>query len=191
MQQHDAERVSTAAETRSEQVPGLLPAVVVATLSGVGFWLFLTSAVTGELPRDAANATASELAVVDQRDAAAALATMDGSTEFLAQFKQQKNGCPHPLAWVSVARAPGQPAGTIRLRSGNYFSPIFTLSDVPARVAIPYPSPYETGHGTLVAMHDGGAAVIALSPPWQVTQGDGPARQVTWPIALRCKPSDG
>lgn len=173
--------------------PGLLPATAVAMLSAIVCWIWLiSSAGTAMTPEGGGEVVTSELAQVDARDVAAALTTMDGSTDFLTQFKDRATGCARPLAWVTVARAPGQPAGTVRLRSGTYFSPIFDLSDVPLRVAIPYPNPYEAGHGTLTAMEVGGSATVALLPAWHVSaQSGGATREVTWHVSNRCKRLNG
>jgi hypothetical protein len=134
----------------------------------------------------------SDLAQVDDSERSAAVATLNGSDRFLAQFKEQQGRCPVPLAWVSVIRPAGQAGGTIRLRSGNYFSPVFDLGELPVRIAIPYPAPYEEGRGTLTALVDGGAAVIALQPPWHpLPPGPSASHQVTWPIVQRCKPANG
>ncbi|MGA9868046.1 MAG: hypothetical protein WBQ75_16600 [Acetobacteraceae bacterium] len=116
---------------------------------------------------------------------------MNGSTAFLAQFRQRTGGCPRPLAWVSLGRAAAQPAGTVRLRSGTYFSPVFKLTDIPVRIAIPYPGPYETGHGTLMAMNAGGSAIVALVPAWVSARGGEATREVTWHPSKRCKQPGG
>jgi len=175
------------------RLPGLWPAATVVLLSGIVGWVWLMSgAGTATTPEAGAQAVVSELGQVDDRDVTGALTTMNGSNEFLAQFKQRTGACPLPLAWVSLALAPGQPATTIRLRSGTYFSPVFNLSNVPVRLAVPYPAPYETGHGTLTAMDVGGSAIIALLPAWHVSAQNGEAtREVTWRIGSRCKPPNG
>lgn len=174
-------------------VPGLWPAVAVAALSGIVCWMWLMSgAATATAPKGGAEAVLGELARVDDRDVSAALATIDGSTAFLTQFKEHAGSCPRPLAWVTLVSAPGEPPGQVRLRSGRYFSPVFNLSDVPVRVAIPYPSPYETGHGKLTVMDVGGGAVVALLPAWHVSARDGDAtREVIWHPGSRCKQPNG
>ena len=55
-------------------------------------------------------ATVSELAQVDDQDIDNALTTMNGPSDYLAQFKERGAGCPRPLAWVALAKARGQPA---------------------------------------------------------------------------------
>jgi hypothetical protein len=77
---------------------------------------------------------------------------------------------------------------TIRLRSGNYISPNFSLTDAPVRVALPYPAPYEAGHGTLSVIAVGGEATVSLLPPWRVVGGSGLAsHEVTWHPRIRCR----
>jgi hypothetical protein len=168
-------------------MPGLWPAAAMAALSAIVCWIWLASSAATDKGQTGGEAVVSELAQVDVRDLADALTTMNGSDAFLAQFKQRAGGCPQPLAWVSVARTPGQPPGTVRLRSGGYISPTFSLSDVPMRVAIPYPGPYEAGHGRLAALDAGSSATIALRPAWHISaQADGAMREVTWHPRKRC-----
>lgn len=174
--------------TDARRFPGLLSAVAVAVLSGVLFWTWLSSRAGMNATRGSGTAVVSELAPVNRRDLNAALTTMDGSDAFLARFKNDARGCPQPLAWVSVALAPGQPPGTVRLQSGAYFSPTFTLTSVPLRVAIPYPAPYETGYGRLSIMHTGGTGLIALRPTWYALADHSVmTRDVTWHHGDRCK----
>jgi hypothetical protein len=169
-----------------------LPGAVVAVLSGIGFWMLLMAGVVATPRSGDANASSSELAQVDDRDTAAAFTTMDRNPALRAQFDQKARACPQPLAWVAIERAPGQPAGTIRLQSGQYFSPVFDLTDAPMRIAIPYPGPYDTGQGTLTALGSGGAGVIALSPPWRLgASGENATRHVTWPVVKRCAGANG
>jgi hypothetical protein len=195
-QDSETRRSTVAAGARAgelREVPGLLPGAAAVILSGLIFWIWLASGAGNVMmPDGAAGSVTSELAQVDDQDVTAALATMEGPTAFLARFKTRTAGCPEPLAWVALARAPGQPAGTVRLGSGGYYSPVFDLSDVPVRVAIPYPGPYESGHGTLTVMGAGGRATVALRPAWQVpTQGGAATREVTWHAGDRCKSTRG
>jgi hypothetical protein len=163
-----------------------------AALSGVLCWLWLAFGLAAGAPQNAAGEQASALAEVDDQDLAAALTTLSGSADFLARFRERSAGCRLPLAWVTIARAGGEPEGTIRLRSGPYFSPVFHLTDGPLRVAIPYPAPYGEGHGTLVVMNAGAGSVVALLPPWHVNVRSGEmARAVNWVPTRRCPGSNG
>jgi hypothetical protein len=172
--------------------PGILPAAAMTVLAGLACGIWLTSGVATETVSPGSDPNVSELAQVDNSDIPAALSTMNGSGAELVQYKERAGSCPRPLAWISLARVPGQPPSTVRLRSGGYFSPIFELSDVPVRVAVPYPAPYELGHGTLTVMDAGGGAVISLVPPWSVpAQSSGATREVHWNPTNHCKPSNG
>jgi hypothetical protein len=128
------------------------------------------------------------LAQVDDQDIGAALGTMGGSRSFQAQFKQGQESCPKPLAWVALKRVQPGPPISIRLRSGNYISPGFTLADAPVRVAMPYPAPYELGHGTLSVVATGGDTIVSLLPTWRVVGGAGlTTHQVSWHPRTRCR----
>jgi hypothetical protein len=182
-------RMSAEARQSSQgAIPGLWLAAAAMTLSAIvcGTWLALGVGAANN-PPGAAGSAASELSQVDDKDVDGAVATLDGNAAFVAQFRQSA-GCSRPLAWVSLMRGPGQPPAKIRLQSGAYFSPIFDLSDSPARVAIPYPAPYESGHGSLTAFVIGGRAVVALLPAWQVSeQSSSRTRQVVWHPNKRCQ----
>jgi hypothetical protein len=157
-----------------------------------GFLCFYWLRSEFALATAAGGTIASNIADIADSDVTSALKTIDGPAAFLARFKERAYGCREPLAWVSVAAAPGQPAGTIRLRSGNYFSPVFDLSATPVRVAIPYPAPYETGRGMLTVAAAGGSAIIALVPAWHVASQDGEAtRVVVWHPTRHCGHQDG
>jgi hypothetical protein len=187
-----ARSTGTGAQAHSG-TPGLWPVALATVLSAVlcSVWL-MSDLAAASAPDSGTAAVTSELASVDDHDIAGALTTMAGTPASLARFKQRADGCPLPLAWVTVTPAAGQPTGTIRLRSGSYYSPDFNLSDVPVRIAIPYPAPYEAGHGTLTALHSGGNATLTLRPAWHLTaQGPSGRHQVTWQPSQRCKQPNG
>lgn len=195
----ETQRAAGAADARTDAprgMPGLWPSAAAALLAGAACFVWLMSGVaSAPSAQGAGSGMASEIAQVEDQDITAALGTMSGSAAFKSAFQDRRNGCALPLAWVSLQRspspqepAPGQKAGTIRLRSGGYISPIFTLADTPVRIAIPFPAPYEAGRGTLEVMETGGSATIALTPPWRTAPiGAGEAHAVTWAAADRCK----
>jgi hypothetical protein len=165
---------------------------MVAVLSGIASWFWLMSDIAMPSAAESGDWAVSDLAEVGDQDVADALTTIDGSSAFRAKFTDGKNGCRQKLAWVSLVSAPGQPPARLRIKSGEYYSPIFTVSAAPVRVAIPYPGPYETGHGKLTAIDTGGSVMIALRPAWQVPAKDGQAtRDVTWQAGKRCGPPNG
>lgn len=173
--------------------PGIWPFIAATMLSAVlcSVWL-LSDVAIAPVPDRGPGAVSSELSAVDDQDVAGALTTIEGPAALLARFKARADGCSLPLAWVSVSPVAGQPGVTVRLKSGAYYSPDFKLSDSPVRIAIPYPAPYETGHGTLTALHGGGIATIALHPPWHLSAQDAiTTHEVTWHPSKRCKQPDG
>jgi hypothetical protein len=186
--------MSAGAEAHAHSgVPGFWSAASATVLSAIlcSLWLMWDTAATRS-PDNDAGAVGSELALVDQQDIDGALTTLDGSPAVLARFKERTGGCPLPLAWIAVSPAAGQHGETIRLRSGHYFSPNFVLSDVPVRIAIPYPAPYEIGHGTLTVLHTGGNATVALRPAWHLSSQDtSVTHDVTWHSSQHCKQPGG
>jgi hypothetical protein len=174
-----------------DSMPGALPAVAGVALSAALCWIWLGS-VSDRTASATAGVTVSELSEVDQQDIPGALTTIAGSTAFQAQFKDRPSECRQSLAWVSAAAAPGAKASAIRLKSGNYISPVFTLSTTPVRIAIPYPATYETGHGPLTIIGATNKVVIALTPPWRPPEGTAPATaEVHWAPIKSCGTSHG
>ena len=140
-----------------------------------------------EPPRSLDDGTAPVMARVAPNEIDAALTTMNLPSNVAARLKQQDRNCAPPLAWVSIARAPGTKGGKIRLLSGDYGSPIFTLTDGPLRVALPYPAAYEEGHGILSILSDADGATVALTPAWHTPVQRGRAsHDVTWKPANAC-----
>jgi hypothetical protein len=161
--------------------------IAIAVISGVVGWFWLASGRANLLAPNV-----SELTEVQESDIPGALTTMPSNLG-LAQFQKAEDGrCRRPLAWVSLATAPGEPTSHIRLISGNYYSPVFEVTAVPIRVALPYPAPYETGRGLLTAIDVGGSTTVALLPAWRVTAQDGrTTRAVTWNPVNGCSPRNG
>ena len=196
MQDPQAPQQFMSTRTRADKsgaVPGLWLIAVITVLSTVvcSTWL-LSDIAVAHAPGIAAGIIVSDLASVGDQEIAGALTTIGGSPAFKAGFKERNKSCPLPLAWVTVSPAAGQPKGTVRLISGSYYSPIFALSDVPVRIAVPFPSSYETGHGMLTVLHTGGGVTIALRPAWPLPAQDASVtHEVTWHFSKRCMRPNG
>ncbi len=176
---------------RRTVTPGILPAASATIISAVLCFTWLMSDVAMTTPSDN-GLVSSELAPVEAQDVEGALATLQGPPAFRAQFRQRAGGCPRPLASLVISTAAGQTVGTVRVRSGDYFSPEFKISQAPVRIAIPYPAAYETGHGVLTVLHSGGDANVALTPSWRVTaQIVTLSHEVTWQPSQQCKQPNG
>ena len=185
----DTEAARSAARRKNRgPLPGIGLTIAIAVISGVICWFWLTAGRANPLKPTAPNV--SDLTEVEEREVAGALTTMNLPNAVLPHFREAKEGgCRRPLAWVSLASAPGEPPSRIRLISGTYFSPVFEVSATPVRVALPFPAPYETGRGTLTALDVGGSATISLLPAWRVSAQDGrTTRVVTWHPVKNCSP---
>lgn len=166
-------------------MPGRRQAVAAVVVAGLACWFGVLPQLTAEGPTAAP--VSSAMAMVAAADIDAAITTLDGSKSAVGRLRDDVRDCRKRLAWVSLARQPSSPPTTVRLRSGDYFSPVFTPTDTPLRVAIPYPAPFEAGRGTLIALTSGGTAIVALTPVWRLPDTAGETmRAVTWNPAEPC-----
>lgn len=117
-------------------------AVAGVVLSGLvgGALLFDRPAGVGQLG-------AAEIASVAADDLSSARTTLDPARA--AALASDARACKAPLAYVTLSQAPGSPDSDIRIRSGDYVSPIYHIGAAPIRVAIPFPTPYATGRGQI------------------------------------------
>ena len=191
MTQDTEARRSAPRKKNRATLPGIGLTIAIAVISGVISWFWLVSGGANPLKSTAPNV--SDLTEVEDGEVAGALTSMSLPNAVLAQFREGKDGgCRRPLAWVTLVSAPGEPPSHIRLISGTYYSPVFEVSATPVRVALPFPAPYETGHGVLTAIDVGGRAAVALLPAWRVSAQDGKAtRMVTWHPVKNCSPRNG
>jgi hypothetical protein len=104
-----------------------------------------------------------------------------------AAAAEQAKSCKAPIASAVLTNAPGAGPRIVQIRSGNYISPPFTLSDVPQRVAFPYPAPFEAGKGVLSIEGAVKGTTVTLHPTATV---DPPAPSyvinVWWPVGKSC-----
>ena len=119
------------------------------------------------------------LALVAPAEISDASKTLDpASSEQLASRAKE---CSVPLAQVAIWKTPGASGGAIRIRSGSYISPVFTLTDAPQRAAIPFPAPYASGQGVISVEGAADGAVISVSPAWHINSPVGSASlHVIW-----------
>lgn len=178
----------TAERVRPRGWPGAAFGSLTAALSGLAcwFWLLPHLAAANASPRGGVS-VASEIAEVSSDDITGALSTMNLPGSAIARLQARTRGCGDRLAWVTLARAGGETPQMARLRSGTYYSPRFAVSNMPVRVAIPYPAPYASGHGTLTVLGVEHDLVVTLSPAWHVLASNGTATHaVTWQPAASC-----
>jgi len=104
----------------------------------------------------------STLEVLLPADINAALPTLDPGASKAAV--DDAKSCKAPLGWVTLRQLPGGNGGMVRIRSGTYTSPPIQLTNVPQRVAIPYPAPYPTGRGVLTLIGEADRVGFYLTP---------------------------
>jgi len=115
----------------------------------------------------------------------AALPTLDPATSKTAV--DEAKACKAPLGWVTLVKRPGGRGGMVRIRSGSYLSPPFQVTEVPQRVAVPYPAPYPTGRGVLSLVGDADEIWFYLTPGWFVPTLKGTASiNVHWTVGNPC-----
>jgi hypothetical protein len=176
-----SDQVRTAGSEAKEPVPpkgrkrrGLFVGIVGGFLTAGAVVL----ALNGGLPFMKKGPTLSLVAPAEITDASRTLNREDPKSE---QYESEAKKCSVPLAQVAIWKRPGASGGTIKIRSGNYISPPFTLTDAPQRVAIPFPAPYPTGQGVISVEGTADGAVISISPAWHINSLPGSASlDVVW-----------
>lgn len=173
------ERNETGGERRAGA--GSVPVMAAAVLAG-GFCWFKVLPELSRGPQTPAAGAMSVLSEVAADELEAAVATLEPTSPSRTQARAMADkGCPYHLAWVALSQPADASPGTVRIISGTYASPVFPTGATSARIAIPYPAPYETGRGTLTLLDAGGPAVVALTPPVHVvSRAGGTTRTVTW-----------
>lgn len=95
--------------------------------------------------------------------------------------------CKVPLAYVTVSTAPGVAPGNIRVQSGTYLSPSLVVTSTPQRIAVPFPAPYEAGHGVINLEGYAEGLTVWLNPSWHTAKLAGVAPvNVVWSPGKRC-----
>jgi len=146
----------------------------------------LTAGALFLISNNTSTGDSSNLSIVAASDIPAATETLDPATS--GQLAAGAKNCTVPLAYVRITKRPDAAGGVIRIRSGNYVSPPFQMTDAPQQVAIPYPAPYPTGHGTISIEGNASGALVSLYPTWNVeTVSGSAARNVIWKPGNPCQ----
>jgi hypothetical protein len=134
-------------------------------LAGVLFTSILAGGVlAGGALRPSMPTGTSEIAMVAPAELNAALTTLNPISA--GALAAEARACRAPLAMMTLTKAPGTQGGTIRIRSGAYLSPPFQVADVPQRIAVPFPTPYPTGHGQMMVEGWATGVGVSLTPTW-------------------------
>jgi hypothetical protein len=168
------------ARKSSDAVRRLAIVLTGALLTGaLGGWAFTSGLIdsktawSGATPAGPPTLSALPIGELD-----AAMATLDPAAS--KQPVADAKNCKVPMASVTLVKQAGSADGMIRIRSGSYLSPPFQVTDVPQRVAIPFPAPYPTGRGALSVIGEADGVTIFLSPGWFVQSLNGAASIAVW-----------
>ena len=77
--------------------------------------------------------------------------------------------CKVPLVALTIERGSAALGSIIRIRSGSYVSPYFSITAAAQRIAVPFPTPYGSGSGTLVVEGTATGAILGLTPTKAMT----------------------
>jgi hypothetical protein len=161
------------------QRAGIIAAVGAVVVVGAIGWV-LKSADLGGSAGDPARPTIN---FVDKGDLSAAATTLTPSVA--GALIQDAQACKIPLVSMTIQRGSAPVGSTIRIRSGNYVSPYFTVTDAIQRIAVPYPAPYGSGSGTFTFEGTANGVVMGLTPTRAIV--DLPGSQ-TLPVVWRAVP---
>jgi hypothetical protein len=88
---------------------------------------------------------------------------------------------------MTIARGTAAIGSTIRIRSGSYVSPYFTVTEATQRIAVPYPAPYGSGAGTFVIEGTAAGAILGLTPTRVLVELPGAQSiPVVWRVGSPC-----
>jgi len=122
---------------------------------------------------------------VAKGDLGAAAATLAPSAA--AALIEDAERCRAPLVSMTISRGSAALGGTIRIRSGSYVSPYFTVTDATQRIAVPYPAPYGSGSGSFVIEGTATGVIVGLVPAKAMLQLPGAQTvPVVWHAASPC-----
>jgi hypothetical protein len=158
----EAQNRPEAAKPAAGGKPGRRPAIVATVgslLMVAAIGLVLTRADLNVVSGDPAQPT---LSFVAQRDLGEAATTLTPSSA--SALVEDAQRCKIPLASMTISRGTAAIGSTVRIRSGSYVSPYFTITENMQRIAVPYPSPYGSGAGVIVVEGNATGAVLGLTP---------------------------
>ena len=138
-----------------------------ATMVGVvGVLLVLAAAGAVAMKSDLSFGTGGSnqttVSFVDPRDLNDAAGTLTQSVA--GGLVDDARRCKIPLVSMTIAKGTAPIGSTLRIRSGSYVSPYFTVTEGMQRIAVPYPAPYGAGAGTFVVEGNAVGAILGLTP---------------------------
>ncbi|MDN3274890.1 hypothetical protein QWJ07_11580 [Frankia sp. RB7] len=116
----------------------------------------------GLLSEMGGSASTPALSYVDLRDVDAASTTLNPA--LASGLVDDAKQCKTPLVSMTIEKGTAPVGSTIRIRSGSYVSPYFTVTEGMQRIAMPYPAPYGAGAGTFVVEGTATGSILGLTP---------------------------
>jgi hypothetical protein len=150
---------SSAAPARSASRRPVIVAAAGGLIVLAAIGLVLRKADFGAVSGNPAQPTVSFVA---QHDIGAAATTLTPAAA--GTLVEDAERCKIPLVSLTLAKGNAALGSTIRVRSGSYVSPYFTITEGIQRIAVPYPAPYGSGSGTFVVEGNATGAILGLSP---------------------------
>jgi hypothetical protein len=154
-------RANAQADTAQDRIKsGMRPKLVVGiggalTALAVGI-VVVTSSLGPAAP------AGSQLSLVAQGDITDAASTL--AAQSAGSIVDNAKRCTIPMANLTLSKGTTGQAGMVRIRSGSYLSPPFSITDVPQRVAIPFPTDYASGIGKITIEGTAEDASVSLAP---------------------------
>jgi hypothetical protein len=150
----------------SKDVKGSKASKSPAIVGAVGLLLVLAAAGTvamkSNLGFDGIAAGQTTVTSVNPHDLDAAAGTLTQSVA--GGLVDDAKRCRVPLVSMTIDKGTARVGSTIRIRSGSYVSPWFTVTAGTERIAIPYPAPYGSGAGRFVVEGNATGAILGLTP---------------------------
>jgi hypothetical protein len=142
--------------------PGRRPAIVAA----IGALLVVAAIATvlknAGIDMFAADPAQPTVSFVAKSDIGAAAATLTPAVA--GALVDDAERCKVPMVSLTLARGSAALGSTVRIRSGSYVSPYFTVTDAMQRIAVPYPAPYGSGAGTFIIEGTATGAILGITP---------------------------
>jgi hypothetical protein len=145
-------------------------------VGGIGAVLAIGAAILGVSLHT--SPIGSKISLVRQNDISAAASTL--SAQSATALVDEAKRCKTPMANITISKLPGAAPGMIRIRSGGYLSPAFSLAETPQSVAIPFPTAYATGIGTITVEGEASSAMVSLYPAVKIEKLSGSSPISIW-----------
>jgi hypothetical protein len=146
------------------------------TVAGIGAVLAIGAAILSASLHTSPNG--SKIALVPQNEISAAATTL--AAQSATALVDEAKSCKTPMATIHISKLPGAAPGMIRIRSGQYLSPAFSLGETAQSVAIPFPTAYATGIGTITVEGEADKAVVSLYPAVSIDKLSGSSPISIW-----------